>query len=165
MTGNPYHDKKTGEFTSGPVGSHTDEAGFTVRVVAHERRGGLGPQGEIHLRHPSGRTVKSVSSWMDYPEPGWRWKGIDLEADWERHAAAGTPDQSVWRREVPLKTRLRWEAKQQATGHLIDEDYQPLRSQFREYAAFHREDPPTTLRSRVSAMKRSGRMEHSRKKR
>ena len=119
----------TGKFKT--AASYTDPKGYTVTIKAYKKPSGPhGPQGEIHVTNPAGKTVESTSSWMDYPEPGWKYKGIDLYKDWTKHEKSETGNSSVWRTKVPLETRLRMEAKQQG---IPEGDYGPLKAQYNEY--------------------------------
>jgi hypothetical protein len=111
--------------------SYIDPKGYTVTIKAYKKPDGQhGPQGEIHIATPSGKTVESTSTWMDYPEPGWKYKGTDLYKDWVKHEKSETGNSSIWRTKVPLETRLRMEAKQQG---ISEGDYGPLKDQYKEY--------------------------------
>jgi len=113
--------------------SYADKDGWKVHVVADDslaqtpemmRRAEQGkavPQGRIIIEGPNGESVEG-GRWMNMPEPGWIWNGVDLEKDYW----AAPVGQSVWERQVPLEWKLQKEAEQQGAA------YKPLAEQYRE---------------------------------
>lgn len=113
-----------------PMGSYTDPDGWSAHVIydrtnltpqdlAREQAGKPAGSGYMVLEDPQGNWLPH-GGWMNFPEPGWKWNGIDLDRDYW----ATKPGQSVWEKQVPLQWRLDMEAKQQGTA------YDPLAKQW-----------------------------------
>jgi hypothetical protein len=108
--------------------SFTDKDGYTVTITRlradDPRRAGIFHcrQGLISITSPAGKT-KNCSYWMDHPEKGWMYRGIDLFTNF--FVDAKKREDVVWYR-IPVKTRMQIEARHQATA------YKPLREQFKD---------------------------------
>ncbi len=111
----------------GPVGRYVDGEGYASEVVPMPRSdpesmAGL-RRGRNFIVRPDGARVRG-GYWMDFPEKGWAIDGVNLHKDFFEWSDIGSPEESHWRKRVPIQTRLDMEAKQQATA------YDPLSAQY-----------------------------------
>src|SRR5690242_8544713 len=88
--------------------SYTDNDGYTITIVAYDvpfemnnsdnitiDHDNLGRAGRFYITSPKGRTVFS-GYWMDFPEKGWKHKGVDLWKDYERWIRRGKWWKAAW---------------------------------------------------------------------
>jgi len=121
--------------------SQTDKDGFTITIKAPdqatEKTGGvLGRRGRIYLTSPSGETVEG-GYWMDFPEEGWTFEGVDLYADYTRN---GRSRKTVYYG-IPQEQRMMMEAVEQATTYQLRETF--------EFHKLHPEEPEDRRLARV----------------
>ncbi len=127
---------------AGDTASYADADGYTVTIVAFATRlkgnanipfdpSGHGRAGKMYITNPRGKSV-FAGYWMDFPEKGWKLRGVDLQKDWDQHVTmhGDRPKKKKWWDavwyQIPLKKRMEREVKWQALN------YESLADQFAE---------------------------------
>jgi|SRR6478735_3727182 len=115
--------------------SQMDPHGYTITIKAPDQTvvknpGVMGRRGQMYITTPSGETVEG-GYWMDFPEEGWTFEGVDLYADYEKLRRAS------FYYSIPQEKRMMMEAVEQATKYQLSSEFEfhrlhPKDSEYKE---------------------------------